>query len=81
MITPSQIDALLAQLRQYLESPDAEIESEVEAGYVERENWNTGFIESEPDGSRTLRLRIRVKGGASVKRGTPIGAPPGWPGA
>lgn len=79
-MTPSQIDAVLAQIREYLETPNAIVESTVDAGSEARENWNTGLMERADNGTRTLMLTIRVKDGARDTVGPPIGAPEGWPG-
>ncbi len=79
-LTPSQIDQILDELRKHLETPTAEVESTVEAGCTVRENWNTGFMERTDNGTRTMTLKIKVKGGAHDILSAPIGTPETWPG-
>ncbi len=65
------VDAALAGLRRDLVAcqPEA-VEIRIDAGMIERENWNTGWMEAEPTEGRTIT--IEIKGGARVLKGEPI---------
>jgi hypothetical protein len=73
------VESICSTIRELLEQDGVELETSIEQGMLSRENWNSGLMERAPNGTCTLRLTIRLNGGAQETTGPPIGAPEGYP--
>ena len=71
-MTAKQVDELLAALRVEILTPGATVEWDQRAGCERREDWNTGYYETKPNGSRTFTVTVKVDGGARETTGEPI---------
>jgi len=67
-MTPEQIEGLLSALRREMLLPGATVEAVMEAGAERRDNWDTRYVETAPNGTRTFTVTVRVNGGAHDTR-------------
>jgi hypothetical protein len=71
-VTAEQVESILAALRREMLLPGAMVDAVVEAGAERRDNWNTRYVETAPNGTRTFTVTVRVNGGARDNVGEPI---------